>query len=557
MSTHFEAIVRRPGKPDRHVTLVPGIMLLGRSEKCDVPLPDLGVSREHARLHIRPDRVMLEDLNSANGTFIGSSRVRGTVPFMPGDRISIEPFEVELRALTTGMTPPTPEMRRKARARVDVISGPSLAQGSYLITDDGLSIGRSELRDLVILDPAASRHHCDIKLEGGQWRLVDPGSSNGVHLNDERVLDARLTHGDVIRIGNSELRFVELSPEHAEPSSPVRRPSQDSTQELSLPLPDSSEVTPPAADDAPRPAEPRSYGHDAPPWADTETQTDALRQPILPWLPVSIGFIGIALLTLTATVVLGLGILLLQPRPAAVPLPPELATAPPTWSVPLPSGAASATVPELFDSGVQHLKARRAGPALQAFYGMLTQDPGNQVAQRLSYAAGEYVLVDALEKHMRASIDERTTRDAERDALLGEYPRRQAATSLYERFRDDPVVLARTGWSPSEAEREIATRIDEAYRLAHEGRWPEAQSGFTEALRDTNNPVLKERARVGRDAARWQLARQSATAWRAGVVAERNGDLTAAQQSYRQALERVPTHASARIRLERLTGQRP
>jgi pSer/pThr/pTyr-binding forkhead associated (FHA) protein len=545
----FEIIVRRPGKPDRTVPLVPGVTLLGRSEDCDVQLADIGVSRKHARLHIRPDQIFIEDLGGSNGTFLRGKRISGTTPLAQGDIVVIEPFSVELRSGPAAFTPPTPEARREAHARVDVISGPSLAQGSYLVGPAGLSIGRSEYRDLVILDPAASRHHCDIILQNAKWRLVDNGSSNGIFLNDQRVLDARLSHGDVLRVGNTELRFIDLGADGAKgspapPAAPVAprpEPSRDATAELSLPLPDALDVTPKVRDD---------IDH-----FPSAADTDRLARPIVPWLPVSIGFVGVALLTLTATLATGLLVLLLLPKGPTIHVPTQAPPKPPTWTV---SGArADASVEQLFADGIAAMRARKPGDALPSFHRVLVLEPGNRAAERLSYTAGEHLLASALEAEMRAATTAKSALDAERDALLAAWPRRAAAAALQERFRDDPLVLATTGWTPSAAEVELAARIDEAIKLGNEGRWPEARSGFEEALRQTRNPVLKERARLGRDAARLALARAASSAWRAGVAKEHAGDVAGARSAYERALVHDPTQAAARIRLARLPAGAP
>jgi pSer/pThr/pTyr-binding forkhead associated (FHA) protein len=52
-----------------------GSMTVGRSTECDICIPGDEVSRQHARLQVMPDGVAIEDLGSANGTFIAGKRV--------------------------------------------------------------------------------------------------------------------------------------------------------------------------------------------------------------------------------------------------------------------------------------------------------------------------------------------------------------------------------------------------------------------------------------------------------------------------------------------------
>jgi pSer/pThr/pTyr-binding forkhead associated (FHA) protein len=50
-------------------------MTIGRSSECDIQILTHFVSREHARLTIGRDGVVIEDLGSTNGVFVNSVRV--------------------------------------------------------------------------------------------------------------------------------------------------------------------------------------------------------------------------------------------------------------------------------------------------------------------------------------------------------------------------------------------------------------------------------------------------------------------------------------------------
>jgi predicted component of type VI protein secretion system len=45
-------------------------IVIGRGADCGVMLPDVGVSRRHARVRVRAHDFLLEDLQSKNGTFV-------------------------------------------------------------------------------------------------------------------------------------------------------------------------------------------------------------------------------------------------------------------------------------------------------------------------------------------------------------------------------------------------------------------------------------------------------------------------------------------------------
>jgi len=51
-------------------------MLVGRSPECDIVIDDRTVSRVHARISSKPERIVVEDLNSLNGTYINNDAVK-------------------------------------------------------------------------------------------------------------------------------------------------------------------------------------------------------------------------------------------------------------------------------------------------------------------------------------------------------------------------------------------------------------------------------------------------------------------------------------------------
>ena len=67
--------------------LAEGVNLIGRDEECTVPLDMSGVSRRHAEIRVSPDRVVLHDLGSKNGTWLNGTRVGGDVELRDGDKL--------------------------------------------------------------------------------------------------------------------------------------------------------------------------------------------------------------------------------------------------------------------------------------------------------------------------------------------------------------------------------------------------------------------------------------------------------------------------------------
>lgn len=69
-------------------------------------------------------------------------------------------------------------------------------------------IGRDPRVDIVMRDPHLSRRHVEIRLTDEGVALKDLGSTNGTWVNGDRSTGVtRLSDGDVIRLGRTELRF--------------------------------------------------------------------------------------------------------------------------------------------------------------------------------------------------------------------------------------------------------------------------------------------------------------------------------------------------------------
>ncbi len=67
-----------------------GSILVGRSDSCDVPVLVGQASREHARLRLQNEGVLVEDLHSTNGTFINDKRIESATLLKPGDVVRFD-----------------------------------------------------------------------------------------------------------------------------------------------------------------------------------------------------------------------------------------------------------------------------------------------------------------------------------------------------------------------------------------------------------------------------------------------------------------------------------
>jgi hypothetical protein len=75
------------------------------------------------------------------------------------------------------------------------------------------TIGREETCDVVLTDPAASRRHAEIRIEGEAYTLIDLGSTNGTQIDGAPIAPTKaqsLEDDDHIQIGETVLEFRRL-----------------------------------------------------------------------------------------------------------------------------------------------------------------------------------------------------------------------------------------------------------------------------------------------------------------------------------------------------------
>jgi general secretion pathway protein E len=115
---------------------------------------------------------------------------------------------------------------------------PSNWQGRTIkVDEEPISIGRHPDNAICLHDEKLSRFHCVVERDpgGGGYRLRDLGSRNGTRLNEEKVEQAPISHGDMIRFGDHE--FVAEIVEDGTPPPPKRvRKDRDETRMSSTPV---------------------------------------------------------------------------------------------------------------------------------------------------------------------------------------------------------------------------------------------------------------------------------------------------------------------------------
>ena len=207
-----------------------GEVVIGRRRDATIELPFPAISGQHARFFHDDRGYHVEDLGSANGTWLGQRRL---LPYVAeavavGETIDLVGaqlrFEGELPAARPSAAGEgTATLARRLVhdlfeacppaecARLVVVAGPALGRELTLAAGGRVfRLGRGDQCDLVLTDDDVSREHAAFE-RGAEGIVVrDLGSKNGVEVDGQLVDGARfLRDGEIVRVGETWLRVVD------------------------------------------------------------------------------------------------------------------------------------------------------------------------------------------------------------------------------------------------------------------------------------------------------------------------------------------------------------
>jgi len=219
-------------------------LTLGRLEGNDVVLVEGGVSRRHARFFIDNDELWVEDLGSANGTFVDGERISSPVCLSDKAQVYVGDCEIVVHlnvpaakdentnpkaAVSQDWNDETVGPQKKASAlakrqtvQAQLICVGAPADGKCFELVGTSVIGRTSDSEIQIDDTSISRRHAEVEVraDGSLW-LTDLGSANGTAVNSEPIRKPTvLSDGDLVQVGNVEMR-VQIE------GQPARKPRRD------------------------------------------------------------------------------------------------------------------------------------------------------------------------------------------------------------------------------------------------------------------------------------------------------------------------------------------
>lgn len=97
----------------------------------------------------------------------------------------------------------------KAGKPILVLRGGDDEGDFFVLSGSTTSIGRHSDCDIVLDDITVSRRHTELFSDGHSRVVRDTGSLNGTYVNQQRIDESRLEHGDELQIGKFRLVFFE------------------------------------------------------------------------------------------------------------------------------------------------------------------------------------------------------------------------------------------------------------------------------------------------------------------------------------------------------------
>jgi Protein of unknown function (DUF3662)/FHA domain len=165
--------------------------------------------REQYALLGAPKVLVTVDDDLAVGEFgiatrlVASAEEPGAVPPPPSLPLD-QPAQTMVYKAPPAAAPEPPAAPPEPKPEVATLT---VSGRTHQVSSPTVVLGRSREADVRVADVNASRKHAELHQEGSSYWIVDLESTNGVEVNGKRVDRARLSDGDRITIGTTELVF--------------------------------------------------------------------------------------------------------------------------------------------------------------------------------------------------------------------------------------------------------------------------------------------------------------------------------------------------------------
>jgi pSer/pThr/pTyr-binding forkhead associated (FHA) protein len=212
----------------RTYSLAKGELTVGRNPDRDILIENAGVSRRHATIRWDGGQALVEDLGSANGTYVNGQKVTRQI-LQDGDEILVLKHRLLFRLpkgkpaaklepmldagqttmfIQPGVVPQVVTAKSEAAAKLRPrlilpdLKKVALSEGEEILLGSG-SDCRIQLSGIFV----AKAHAKILSDREGQFKIVHLSGVTGTRVNGEKIRERLLKHGDEIEIGKQKLLF--------------------------------------------------------------------------------------------------------------------------------------------------------------------------------------------------------------------------------------------------------------------------------------------------------------------------------------------------------------
>jgi len=214
-------VVERKGKDPEYfpITKSSSVIVIGRSKKADIMLPEVYVSRKHAQIIREEGKYYLEDLKSNIGTqILGEKIIREQIK--DGDEFVIGSVKLVLqladengfKEIGKGHDAEATMLMQTDLAPQFFVEKGGMVVSEHVIGEKPTTMGRMSTCNVKLDSPMVSRQHAKIYLSEGEVLIEDLNSNNGTIVNGKRVNKAAVGPEDDIQIGPFTIKVRNMSP---------------------------------------------------------------------------------------------------------------------------------------------------------------------------------------------------------------------------------------------------------------------------------------------------------------------------------------------------------
>jgi pSer/pThr/pTyr-binding forkhead associated (FHA) protein len=181
---------------------------VGYDRSNDVRIPYEGVSRHHAKIAFDGKDYWIEDVGSANGTYLNAARLSQRERLKHLDVVTLG-RRADLIFVRRSADVPRKTKLGILAARLEIQDG--LDAGTLReIPRGSVTIGRTAGNNIVADSQLVSKVHARIERSGVELVLTDLQSANGTFVNGEKIDSRALKNGDEISIGRARSYRVRI-----------------------------------------------------------------------------------------------------------------------------------------------------------------------------------------------------------------------------------------------------------------------------------------------------------------------------------------------------------